>query len=193
MFPVLLSTALGCGLYLARDPGFEGSSFGHLSSLREHTTPLLRTAALGIGALLALIFALEGARQAGWADLPPQVSPFSLVLEKPHIWLLVMLLYPAISVYPQELVYRAFLFRRYAALFPSEQAMKLASALVFAWAHVIFENTIAIALCLVGGWLFASTYARTRSVVAATFEHSLYGCAVFTVGLGWYFYGGSVR
>jgi membrane protease YdiL (CAAX protease family) len=53
---------------------------------------------------------------------------------------------------------------------------------------VIFENWIAPVLTLIGGLLFAWTYARTRSQVVASFQHALFGCFLFTIGLGWYFY-----
>jgi hypothetical protein len=56
--------------------------------------------------------------------------------------------------------------------------------------HVIFGNGLAMALTLVGGLFFGHTYLRTRSLLACTFEHGLYGCFVFTIGLGRFFYAG---
>ena len=50
-----------------------------------------------------------------------------------------------------------------------------------------------VVLTAIGGWFFATTYARTRSLWLASFEHALYGQLVFTVGLGQYFYGGTVQ
>jgi hypothetical protein len=47
-------------------------------------------------------------------------------------------------------------------------------------------------LTLIGGWFFAETYARTRSMRLVWLEHALYGCLVFTIGLGDYFYHGNV-
>ena len=38
---------------------------------------------------------------------------FSLIKESPILWATVIVLYPLLSVYPQELVYRAFFFHRY--------------------------------------------------------------------------------
>ncbi len=112
----------------------------------------------------------------------------------PGLWMRVMLLYPVLSVVPQELIWRAFFFQRYRAIFATPTRMILASAASFAFIHVLLENAIAVALTLVGGVLFATTYHRTRSLAAASFEHALYGCLVFTIGLGWYFYlGGRYR
>ena len=47
---------------------------------------------------------------------------------------------------------------------------------------------ISLVLSTVGGLLFGATYLRTRSVLLASVEHTLYGCAIFTVGLHEYFY-----
>jgi membrane protease YdiL (CAAX protease family) len=65
--------------------------------------------------------------------------------------------------------------------------MTAASALAFAWAHVVLLNFVAVALTLVGGWLFARTYQRTHSLVATALQHAAYGCLLFTVGLGHWF------
>jgi len=70
--------------------------------------------------------------------------------------------------------------------------MILASALVFAFAHVLYINWIAPLLSFIAGIIFATTYAKTKSLALVTIEHGLYGNALFLVGLGWYFYGGAV-
>ena len=100
---------------------------------------------------------------------------------------LLLATYPVFSVYPQELVYRAFFLKRYEGLFPNGRGQWLGSALAFAWLHVIFRNPLAIALTLVGGWFFAQTYGRTRSLRLVFLEHTLYGCLIFSVGLGEFF------
>jgi membrane protease YdiL (CAAX protease family) len=110
---------------------------------------------------------------------------FVLVRERPGLWLAILLLYPLLSVYPQGIVYRAFLFHRYRPLFPSARARILASALAFSAVHVIFENWLAPTLTLVGGLVFAWTYERTRSSLVVAFQHALFGCFLFTIGLGW--------
>jgi len=40
--------------------------------------------------------------------------------------------------------------------------------------------------------LFAARYAETGSLATSSFEHALYGCWLFTVGLGQYFYHGTI-
>ena len=42
-----------------------------------------------------------------------------------------------------------------------------------------------------GGWLFARDYARHRSLTLVCLEHAAYGCVIFTVGLGRFFYSGA--
>ncbi|HET6984641.1 MAG TPA: hypothetical protein VFI53_21025 [Myxococcaceae bacterium] len=51
----------------------------------------------------------------------------------------------------------------------------------------MLANGLALALTLLGGWMFSRTYLRTRSLVATAVEHAAYGCLLFTVGLGRWF------
>jgi membrane protease YdiL (CAAX protease family) len=121
--------------------------------------------------------------------LPPML--FNFVRRDPLFWAVVMLLYPVLSVYPQGIVYRVFFFQRYRALFPEPAALIFASALAFSFAHIIFRNPLAVVFTLIGGLLFAWRYAETGSLVTSSFEHALYGCWMFTIGLGEYFYKGA--
>jgi membrane protease YdiL (CAAX protease family) len=114
-------------------------------------------------------------------------------LEHTTLWTAVVVLYPLLSVYPQELVYRRFFFRRFSGLLGSPVRLSLASAIAFGWMHLILRNPVAVGLTLVGGWFFAETYRRSGSLRLACLEHSLYGTLVFTVGLGRYIYHGAVR
>jgi len=118
---------------------------------------------------------------------------FGLIRDRPGLWLAIVVLYPLLSVYPQGIVYRAFVFHRYRPLFPSARARILASAVAFSAVHVIFENWIAPLLTLAGGLVFGWTYERTRSSLVVAVQHSLFGCFLFTIGLGWYFYSGAGR
>ena len=58
---------------------------------------------------------------------------FSLVRRQPLFWTLIMLLYPLLSVCPQEFLYRAFFFQRYQPLFGSGRGMIAASSLAFSF------------------------------------------------------------
>lgn len=117
---------------------------------------------------------------------------WSFVRRNPVFWAVVMVLYPVLSVYPQGLVYRTFFFERYEALFPGRWTMIVASAAAFAFMHIIFRNWVAVGLTFAGGLLFAARYAGTNSLATSSFEHALYGCWLFTVGLGQYFYHGTI-
>jgi hypothetical protein len=125
--------------------------------------------------------------------LAPQLE-WSFVRQYPAFWAAVMVLYPVLSVYPQGLLYRAFFLHRYAGLFPQARiggwALLVASAAAFGFLHIIFRNSLAVVLTFFGGILFAWRYAKTGSLFVSGFEHALYGCWLFTVGLGGYFYHG---
>ncbi len=111
-----------------------------------------------------------------------------LVQNRPDVWLMVMVLYPIFSVYPQEVIFRGFFFHRYRELFRRPWALIAASAAVFGYVHIVMGNGWAIGLSAIGGVLFGLTYLRSRSLLAVAAEHALYGCFIFTVGLGRYFY-----
>lgn len=117
---------------------------------------------------------------------------FSFPREKPGFWLLVMVLYPILSVLPQEVIFRVYFFARYKRWFTRPAALILASGVAFGFGHVVFHNWVAPLLCLVGGVYFAHTYQRTKSLLLVSLEHALYGDFLFTVGLGHYFYHGSI-
>ncbi|MDR8391511.1 CPBP family glutamic-type intramembrane protease [Aliifodinibius sp. S!AR15-10] len=108
--------------------------------------------------------------------------------QQPLVWMIVMLLYPLLSALPQELIYRAFFFERYDKLFPSEQLLGIASAIAFSALHIIYDNWWAVGLSLVGGFIFVQTYRKSRSLYWVSVEHAIYGCLVFTIGMGHFFY-----
>ncbi|QYY36291.1 CPBP family intramembrane glutamic endopeptidase [Ruficoccus sp. ZRK36] len=110
--------------------------------------------------------------------------------EKAGFMLILFVAYPLLSALPQEFIFCTFFFARYQLFFPAQWAIVGASAVVFAYAHVLFINPVAPTLSFVGGLIFASTYAKTRSLALVTIEHALYGNFLFFIGLGWYFYGG---
>ncbi len=116
---------------------------------------------------------------------------FQFPLERPRLWMLVMIFYPLFSVVPQEIIFRLFFFERYAPLFKEGWPMILASGLAFGHGHLLFNNNFAYFMSIAGGILFSITYARTRNLSLVWLEHAIYGQCVFTVGLGWYFYTGA--
>ncbi|WP_164091292.1 CPBP family intramembrane glutamic endopeptidase [Poseidonibacter lekithochrous] len=117
---------------------------------------------------------------------------FSLIKSNIILWFAVIVLYPLLSVYPQELVYRAFFFHRYKSLFKNKEMRILINAFLFGFMHIIFHNWIAVILTIGGGYLFAKLYMKTHSLTLLFIAHSLYGCMLFTIGLGEFFYTGTV-
>jgi hypothetical protein len=112
----------------------------------------------------------------------------ALPRERPLIWLAIMVGYPLLSVWPQELLFRRFAHSRYAPLFGEGAGFVIASGLAFGFAHVIYMNPVAVLLSAGGGFIFAAAYARHRSLRLVCLEHALYGCLIFSVGLERYFY-----
>jgi membrane protease YdiL (CAAX protease family) len=177
--PYLLLGALAAFLYLRHDPAFDSSLIIQWSKIRPLFLPLLlRDAVLLLLLGLAVRF------------FAPDLL-FSFFKRAPAFWALVMLLYPLLSVYPQELLYRAFVFHRYQPLFGNGWAMLLASALAFGFVHIIFGNWLAVGLCVLGGFLFSFTYQQSGSLFLTCFDHAIFGNFIFTIGLGKFFYHGS--
>lgn len=181
--PALWAVAAAAWAVLWRDAGVRPHGFWarvEWATARPHVRSVAWRFA---GAAVAMV--------AGLLWLAPDRF-LSLPVEQPLFWLAVMLLYPVLSVYPQELLYRRYFFHRFAGILPHAALRVLASALTFGWMHLIFRNEIAVAFTMVGGWLFADTYRRSGSLRLACLEHALYGNFVFTVGLGDFFYHGAV-
>ena len=115
---------------------------------------------------------------------------FYLPRNKPGLWVMVMFFYPLLSVVPQEIIFRSFFLRRYAPLMPMNR-LYIVNALAFGWMHILLQNWVAIVFSGIGGYMFARTYKKSDSLALACLEHALYGCTIFTIGLGFYFYHGT--
>ena len=109
---------------------------------------------------------------------------FVVVLNKPMLWVAILFIYSVFSVYPQELIFRTFFFKRYESLYSSPGLVIFINAILFSMAHLLFKNTLVLFLTFCGGLLFAWTFMRTRSTILVTIEHAIYGCWLFTVGMG---------
>jgi membrane protease YdiL (CAAX protease family) len=139
---------------------------------------------LGVFAIAAPLLALFA-----WHDSPSRFLAFPRYAQ--GVWLMVMVLYPLLSVTTQEIMFRLFFFSRYRALFGNDtQAAIVLNAALFTFAHIAFQNLTTLVISFLGGLLFAWRYEQTRSFWAVVLEHSLYGNLLFTLGLGRYFYTG---
>lgn len=112
--------------------------------------------------------------------------------ERPEILPLLATFYPVFSALPQEFIFCSFFFARYIPFFGTGRGMVLASAIIFAYAHVLYINPVAPVMSFLGGLIFAQTYWKSKSLALVTIEHGLYGFSLFFSGLGWYFYSGNV-
>lgn len=117
---------------------------------------------------------------------------FEIPRHNPKFLMMLFILYPLISALPQEFIFCSFFFNRYERYFKTGVPMIVASATTFAYAHVLYINPVAPTLSFLGGLIFAYTFYKHRSLALVTIEHGLYGNFLFMLGLGWYFYSGSV-
>jgi len=106
-----------------------------------------------------------------------------LLSKEPKIFLALLVLYPFLSVIPQEVLYREFFFKRYAFKLHTN-ILLLLNALLFMWAHIVFGNSVVLILTLIAGLLFAHTYLKSCSFLLVCIEHTLYGYLLFISGLG---------
>ena len=74
----------------------------------------------------------------------------------------------------------------------NDNILILMSAVVFCFAHIFSINLVAPILSFIGGLIFAYTFKKTGSLLVVSIEHALYGNTLFFLGLGWFFWGGSV-
>lgn len=109
---------------------------------------------------------------------------FGVLLNKPKLWLFILFFYSFFSVYPQELIYRTFYFKRYHNIFKSKYLFIFINAIVFSLGHIFFNSTLVLVLTFLGGLLFAFTFNKTKSTLLVSIEHAIYGCWLFTVGMG---------
>jgi membrane protease YdiL (CAAX protease family) len=165
-----------CLIVLLGDQDFEFSRFWRVSGWKKH----VRGAAFKFA---ALAFLLTICSVLFWRN---SLTRSPIQGNSPLVFALFS--YPILSVYPQGIVYRGFLFHRYRDLFPDRRLLILASALVFGYAHVIYDEAATVGLTIVGGLLFAWTYSATGSLIVSWAEHALCGDLLFVIGLWKYFF-----
>ncbi len=176
ILPLLIAGAV-CLVVLLRDKNFNRSNLWRGSEIPKALPGILLRWAIGWVVLTVVTL---------W--LAPEWL-FAFPRQAPQMWLLVMTLYPLLSAWPQEVIFRAFFVHRYRRLLGP--ALVIVGAMAFAWAHILFRNWVAVVLSFPAGLLFMTTYRKHRSLACATLEHALWGDLIFTVGIGRYFYAGS--
>jgi len=172
LIPALIILMTVCGMLLLSDPHFKRfrlTSLGQFSAVKRRLFSFFFLGALFSGTFYGIM------NQENWFSLPRNSF---------NDWLMLLLLYPILSVMPQELIFRTYFFHRYKRIMPSKTVRIIVSASVFALAHIVYANVLAVLLAFLGGLLFSYTYAQSRSTFVCVIEHSLWGLWMFTLGLG---------
>ena len=172
LIPALIILMAVCGMLLLSDPHFKRfrlTSLGQFSAVKRRLFSFFFLGALFCGMFYGIM------NQENWFSLPRNSF---------NDWLMLLLLYPILSVMPQELIFRTYFFHRYKRIMPSKTVRIIVSASVFALAHIVYANILAVLLAFLGGLLFSYTYAQSRSTFVCVIEHSLWGLWMFTLGLG---------
>lgn len=180
IIPILWMVSCMSILAILKDKTFDRNSLWRSFELKKNYIGMLKQFIIITAIMITLVYFF----------MPDHL--FSLIKDDPLLWVLIMILYPLMSAYPQELLYRTFFFHRYKMLFNEKWQIITVNALLFGYMHIIFQNWIAVGLTILGGFLFASMYERTRSTLFVSVAHALYGDLIFTVGLGTYFYAGTM-
>lgn len=180
IFFVLVGASILCMAFLLKDPGFDRVNLWRRESFIQKFGSVA-CIFLPTALLLTLITKI---------CLPDKL--FAFPATRPVVWSLVMILYPLLLVWPQELIFRSYFFHRYHSIFANPRQMIQMNAISFSLAHLFYNNWVALLLSFLGGYLFAWRYHRSRSLPLVSLEHALWGDFLFTVGLGWYFYSGAI-
>ncbi|MBO6513863.1 MAG: CPBP family intramembrane metalloprotease [Phycisphaerales bacterium] len=188
IFPVLLLTFLTMLLYLRADPSFENRRLWNLADLKNALPRILI-----VFGILAPVILFVSWFLAFRTPLLPESGFLRLPRELPIVLVFITLLYPWVSAYPQEVTHRAFFFHRYQPILGDGRLILGLNILTFSWLHIPMWNPIALLMTLPAGIIFALTYRRTTSTLAAGFEHAIYGIWAFACGLGYFVFTGSAN
>jgi membrane protease YdiL (CAAX protease family) len=152
------------------------------SELTRWQVPRKVLYANGILVLLAALLML------GYVRFFDPRNLFNLPRANMWLYLALCLFYPVFSAYGQEIIYRTFLYKRYARIFPGVWQFVLASAVTFSFMHIVYYDPVSMILTFIGGLYFAINYSITRSVLFSAVLHGIFGIMIFGVGLGQYFW-----
>lgn len=182
MFVFLWSALLICIYSYRKTPDTKGVPIWRWNEVNwKNLKPILIRFSISAVLLIGLVYML----------IPERA--FSLFNERPKIWFTVMVMYPLLSAAPQEFIFCTWFFARFKYLFSNEKTLLTAATIIFACTHILYINWVAPILSLFGGYFFAQTYIKTKSLALVSIEHALYGNLIFTIGLGYFFFGGRVN
>lgn len=175
LMPLLCAVGGVCLVVLLSDHNFQRIRLHNVQAFQSSFTQVLKMFVPGASVIALAIYWF-------WPEYF-----LALPTQNPSLWLATLLVYPVISVIPQEIIFRTYFFHRYKHILPSKRKRWALSSFFFGAAHVVYGNWIAVILSGFGGLLFGYRYMKSRSTLAVVFEHTLWGSFLFTVGMGSFF------
>jgi hypothetical protein len=118
---------------------------------------------------------------------------FVFPIDRPNAALIFAMIYPLSAALPQEIIFKCFFFQRYRSVFPGPLSLIMLNGLSFGLFHLWYANMIAPIFSIFAGMILAYRYLKTKSLLIISIEHSLMGIFLYVVGLGWFFYSGSIQ
>jgi len=174
LMPLLGAVGIACLAILLADKQFKRFRLWHWQDFFTHLRTTLKMFIPWACLLAAVVYLIKPELFLQWP------------LQEPELWMLTLLIYPIVSVIPQEIIFRTFFFHRYKQILPSKMARWGLSTFVFGLVHLVYGNWVAMVLSWIGGALFGYRYMQTRSTPVVVVEHAIWGSFIFTVGLGSY-------
>ncbi|MFN7021706.1 MAG: CPBP family intramembrane glutamic endopeptidase [Phycisphaerales bacterium] len=181
VIPSILLFGVVCLFVLLRDPTFNRRELWNTVVLKARLPGMILRVSLAAAVMLLALRLIAPDRL------------FALPLERTGLWTIIMLGYPLASAYPQELAFRTFFRHRYRPLFHGDISYLAVNATLFGLAHLVMRNPLAVIASALGGLVLAWSFERGRSTAAVWIEHAAYGCLIFTIGWGPWFYAGTIR
>ncbi len=188
VFPLLILTFFSMLIFLLLDKSFKNRKLWGWSRFRGDFKRIITRFVWLASAILVLTWLL-----ARFTTIMPMERFLFLPTHVPWLMLTITLLYPWFSAYPQEITHRAFFFHRYRTIIGEGRLAFVLNVVTFSWLHVTMWNWVAIIMTIPAGILFAQTYRKSDSALAAGFEHAIYGIWVFFVGLGYFVFTGNAN
>ncbi|MCA1788254.1 MAG: CPBP family intramembrane metalloprotease, partial [Desulfobacteraceae bacterium] len=117
---------------------------------------------------------------------------FVFPIDRPNAVLTFVLMYPLLGALPQEIIFKGFFFHRYRSIFSGPVSLVVLNGLSFGLFHLWYANMIAPVLSVFAGIILGCRYVKTKSLIITSMEHSVLGIILYMIGLGWFFYSGSI-
>jgi len=186
LFFFLMLMGLLCAVGLFYDPKFDRRKLWNAKAVMPAMGWIVGRWLL-LCVLLMGAFGLMSGRALPYLPIDIPTGLFSIFHREDLPWflpLMIFIFYPWVSVYPQNVIYRAFFCQRYRPILGGGWGLILVNAMAFSFGHVMFNNWVVLALTFVGGLIFTRTYLKSRSLLLATIEHAMYGLFCFFLGIG---------